>query len=75
MTHGDSLFAQPVGCDGHAEAAWSLRCRAPLKPQRSLTRGLMAIAQTEKLKDGEIKMCIRWQQQAGTRTRRLVGVQ
>lgn len=65
MTHGDSLFAQPVGCDVHAAVARSLRRRAPLKPQRSLTRRLMAIAQTEKLKDGKIKMCIRWQQQAG----------
>lgn len=69
MTHGDLLLAQPVGCDVHAEAAWFLWSRVPLKLQRSLIWGPVANARTEKLKDSELKMCVGWQQWAGVQAR------
>lgn len=69
MTHGDLLLAQPAGCDVHAEAAWFLWSRVPLKLQRSLIWGPVANAQTEKLKDSELKMCVGWQQWAGVQAR------
>jgi len=75
MTHGDLLCAQPVDCDIHVEAARCFRSRAPVKPQKSLTWGLTAIARTEKLKDSEIKACVRWQQRVAAWARRSMGAQ